>query len=88
MGQIVIAEFMDGPRSMASRAHATLYDPVWSMRARASAALADAGALIVRNRTDVDAAFLAAAPKLNVLGRLGVGLDNIDLVRVPSAGSR
>ena len=36
-------------------------------------------ALIVRNRTRVDAELLAAAPALRVVGRLGVGLDNIDV---------
>jgi (S)-sulfolactate dehydrogenase len=35
--------------------------------------------LIVRNRTQVDASLLAGAPRLKVVGRLGVGLDNIDL---------
>src|SRR5512142_2484676 len=39
----------------------------------------DADALIVRNRTRVDAALLAQAPRLRVVGRLGVGLDNIDV---------
>jgi (S)-sulfolactate dehydrogenase len=33
----------------------------------------------VRNRTSVDAALLERAPKLRVVGRLGVGLDNIDM---------
>jgi len=41
--------------------------------------LGSADALIVRNRTQVDAALLARAPRLKVVGRLGVGLDNIDL---------
>lgn len=36
-------------------------------------------ALIVRNRTQVTADLLKAAPKLECIGRLGVGLDNIDL---------
>ena len=40
----------------------------------------EARALIVRNRTQVDKALLDAAPKLSVIGRLGVGLDNIDTV--------
>jgi (S)-sulfolactate dehydrogenase len=35
--------------------------------------------LIVRNRTQVRPALLAAAPHLEMVGRLGVGLDNIDL---------
>jgi len=40
--------------------------------------LPNARALIVRNRTLVTSALLAAAPALRVVGRLGVGLDNID----------
>ena len=41
-------------------------------------ALADADALIVRSAVQVDEALLAAAPKLRVIGRAGVGVDNID----------
>src|SRR5690606_23583442 len=41
--------------------------------------LGEATALIVRNRTQVDRALLQAAPALQVVGRLGVGLENIDL---------
>ncbi|WP_298958183.1 hypothetical protein [uncultured Roseibium sp.] len=40
--------------------------------------LAQADALIVRNRTRVDLALPDAAPGLRVIGRLGVGLENID----------
>jgi D-3-phosphoglycerate dehydrogenase len=36
-------------------------------------------ALIVRGRTKVTAAVLAAGTKLKVVGRAGVGVDNIDL---------
>jgi D-3-phosphoglycerate dehydrogenase len=36
-------------------------------------------ALIVRGRTKVTPAVFAAAPKLKVVGRAGVGVDNIDL---------
>ncbi len=43
------------------------------------AALAGACAIIVRNRTQVDNELLGHAPNLKVVGRLGVGLDNIDL---------
>ncbi len=39
----------------------------------------DADGLIVRNRTQVQEDLLAAATKLRAIGRLGVGLDNIDL---------
>lgn len=40
--------------------------------------LVDADALVVRSAVQVDAALLAAAPKLRVIGRAGVGVDNID----------
>ncbi|MHA1564796.1 MAG: hydroxyacid dehydrogenase [Alphaproteobacteria bacterium] len=49
-------------------------------------ALAGARALIVRNRTQVTEALLAQAPKLRVVGRLGVGLDNIDVASCKARG--
>src|ERR1700721_294987 len=42
------------------------------------AALADADALVVRSAVQVDDALMEQAPKLRVLGRAGVGVDNID----------
>jgi D-3-phosphoglycerate dehydrogenase len=42
------------------------------------AALADADALVVRSGVQVDDALMAQAPKLRVVGRAGVGVDNID----------
>ena len=50
-----------------------------------AAALAEAEAAVVRTYTTVDAAFLDAAPNLRVVGRGGVGLDNID---VPACRAR
>src|SRR6476469_8521251 len=81
MGQIVIAAFMEEAAVDSLRAaHPTLYDPRLVEDPPAlRAALAGARALIVRNQTQVDADLLAAAPELKVLGRLGVGLYNIDL---------
>jgi (S)-sulfolactate dehydrogenase len=78
---IVISEFMDDA-AVASlrRRFTTHYDPTLvDAPDRLRELLADARALIVRNRTRVDADLLAAAPQLAVVGRLGVGLDNIDL---------
>ena len=42
------------------------------------AALADADALVVRSAVQVDDALMEQAPKLRVIGRAGVGVDNID----------
>jgi len=79
--KILITEFMDGPAVAAlAAAHETHYDPDLVLRRdELLARLADADALIVRNRTRVDEPLLAAASRLSVVGRLGVGLDNIDV---------
>ena len=81
MGQIVITEYMEAAAiERLNAAYTTLYDPeLHAAPDRLRAALADARALIVRNRTQVNDALLSAAPKLKVLGRLGVGLYNLDL---------
>src|SRR4051812_49258450 len=41
--------------------------------------LADADAIVVRSATFVDDAVMSKAPKLRVIGRAGVGVDNVDL---------
>jgi D-3-phosphoglycerate dehydrogenase len=41
--------------------------------------LADAEAIVVRSATFVDAPMMDKAPKLRVIGRAGVGVDNVDL---------
>ncbi|MEM0129044.1 MAG: hydroxyacid dehydrogenase [Thermoplasmata archaeon] len=43
------------------------------------AALATAWALVVRSRTKVTARLLARAPRLRLIARAGVGVDNVDL---------
>ncbi len=50
------------------------------------AALADADALIVRSAVQADAALLEHAPKLRLIGRAGVGVDNIDTVAATRRG--
>lgn len=46
----------------------------------------EAQVLVVRNRTKVTADVIASAPKLKVIARAGVGLDNIDLAAADNAG--
>jgi D-3-phosphoglycerate dehydrogenase/(S)-sulfolactate dehydrogenase len=53
---------------------------------RTGAQLAGARALVVRNRTRVDAELLDSAPSLEVVGRAGVGLDNIDVAAADARG--
>jgi (S)-sulfolactate dehydrogenase len=83
----VITEFMDEAAIHASFAgRDVLYDPkLVDDPARLAAAVREARALIVRNRTQVRGALLASAVRLEVVGRLGVGLDNID---VPACEAR
>ena len=50
------------------------------------AAVADADALLVRSATTVDAEVLAAAPKLKIVARAGVGLDNVDVDAATARG--
>ncbi len=49
-------------------------------------AVADADALVVRSETQVTREVFAAAPKLRVVARAGVGVDNIDLQAATRAG--
>ena len=81
MSRIVITEFMD-ERAVAQLAavHDVLYDATLvddPTRLHAEAARADA--IVVRNRTQVRGELLAALTRCRVVGRLGVGLDNIDV---------
>ncbi len=88
MADVVITEFMDQAGvDLLARAFDTLYDPGLVGRPEAlAAALADCRGLVVRNRTQVRPPLLAAAPRLKVIGRLGVGLDNIDLKACAAKG--
>lgn len=57
-----------------------VYDAdLWKNRKQLQHELQDADAIIVRNQTRVDAELLGWKHHLKVIGRLGVGLDNIDL---------
>ncbi len=48
--------------------------------------MAGAAALIVRSATKVDAELIGAAPGLQVIGRAGIGVDNIDVAAATVAG--
>ena len=79
---IVVTELLSppGPELLAASGRPVTLDPtLWRDLTRLQALLGDAEALIVRNQTHVTAELLDAAPRLRVVGRLGVGLDNIDL---------
>ena len=54
------------------------HDQVAQLPGGLPGALADADALVVRSAVQVDDALMEFAPKLRVVGRAGVGVDNID----------
>jgi D-3-phosphoglycerate dehydrogenase len=55
-------------------------------RTRLLAALADVDAVLVRSATRMDEEAIRAAPKLKVIARAGVGLDNVDIKAATQAG--
>jgi D-3-phosphoglycerate dehydrogenase / 2-oxoglutarate reductase len=55
-------------------------------RAELLPAIADVDAILIRSATKVDAEALAAAKKLKVVARAGVGLDNVDVKAATQAG--
>ena len=91
--RIVITEFMDDD-AVATLVKAfsegsVLYDATLVDKPDAmAAAAADCDALIVRNRTQVRGALLDAAKRARVIGRLGVGLDNIDVPACEARGMK
>ena len=88
MARIVVSEFMDEDAvARLGREHEILYDAALvDDPAQLRRIVADADELIVRNRTQVRGELLAAMPRCKVVGRLGVGLDNIDLEACAARG--
>lgn len=88
--KIIITEFMD-ERAVAQlqKAHAVTYDPTLVDKpAELITAAKTCDAIIVRNRTQVRGDLLAALTQCKVVGRLGVGLDNIDVLGCEAKGMK
>lgn len=79
---ILVTELMPevGLALLRTTNHEIHYHPdLWKEREKMLAEAGKAHALVVRNQTQVDTDLLSNAPNLRIIGRLGVGLDNIDL---------
>ena len=89
MSTVVVPEFLgDRYLDLLAERHEVIYDPdLHADRTRLLATVADARAILIRNRTLVDAELLGAASNLVIIGRLGVGLDNIDMTACAAAGA-
>jgi (S)-sulfolactate dehydrogenase len=85
---VVIPEYMEGAAldRLASRYPTLIDHHLWADLPRLKAVLGEARALLVRNQVRVDADLLRAARRLEVLGRVGVGMDNVDVATASSQG--
>ncbi|MCM3763874.1 hydroxyacid dehydrogenase [Neobacillus niacini] len=61
-------------------------ESLWNNRVKLLQLIKDYDAIIVRNQTKVDHELLTAGTHLKVVGRLGVGMDNIDIAAAKKRG--
>src|SRR3954453_9898287 len=82
--KILISEFLpqSGINYLRNIAEVKFIPDLWKSKNELMEKVRDADALIVRNQTVVDQNVLDAGKNLKVIGRLGVGLDNIHLFAV------
>ena len=80
MAEIVITEFVDDAtvQNLSQDYHVHFDPKLVDQQQNLPILLKDCRALIVRNRTQVTSKLLKSGPNIQVIGRLGVGLDNID----------
>ena len=90
MTDIVITEFIDDTALANLKARfAVHYDPeLYADIDEMARLFADVPAVIVRNQTQVRGKVLEVARALKVIGRLGVGLDNLDMETCAARGIR
>ncbi|MFV1986393.1 MAG: phosphoglycerate dehydrogenase [Gemmatimonadota bacterium] len=79
--RLIIADPLrpEGIEVLRAAAGLTVEDHTEDDRASLASALAGASGLIVRSRTVVDAELIEGSDSLEVIGRAGVGVDNIDI---------
>ncbi len=88
MRDILITENIHGAAvdALSAKFDVLCQPDLWKDSAALLALVKEFRAIIVRNQTQVNAGLLAAAKKLRVIGRAGVGLDNIDVASATQAG--
>jgi D-3-phosphoglycerate dehydrogenase len=86
--EILISEALDAPsvRKLCEKYAVTQDGALWRYPEKLKEMVAGARAIMVRNQTQLTAEILAAAPKLLGIGRVGVGLDNIDVAAATKLG--
>ena len=88
MPDILISENIRGAavEALRKRFDVSLQPELWKSAGLLAEQVRNCRALMVRNQTPVTAKLLAEAPELLVVGRAGVGLDNIDVKAAEQAG--
>ena len=84
-GRVVVADALD-PSAVALLRQSFEVVDVSKEPAKLGDAIGTARGLIVRSRTQVDNALFEKAPRLEVVGRAGVGVDNIDVLAAHRKG--
>jgi len=84
--KVVVAETIAEAGLKALAEHCDVAMAVGMERPSLLEALGNAEGLVVRSATQVDAGMISAAPALRVIGRAGIGVDNIDLDAATAAG--
>jgi len=84
--RILVAEPIAPEGVALLRAHHEVDERPGLTPAELCASLANYDALVVRSQVQVDASVIAAGPRLQVIGRAGVGVDNVDLEAATRAG--
>lgn len=88
MSEILVSENITGEAmSHLRESHDVAFEPdLWNNAELLADRLSDARAIIVRNQTQVTRELIAASPHLQIIGRAGAGLDNIDTAAATEAG--
>ena len=88
MSEILVSENITGEAMARLReTHDVGFEPeLWQDVAQLAERLQTARAIIVRNQTKVTRELIEAAPNLQIIGRAGAGLDNIDTDAASEAG--
>ena len=88
MKAILITEDIagQGMETLKEEFHVVFEPDLWREPERLQTSLSEFRAVIVRNQTKLSSSIIRAAPQLQVIGRAGAGLDNIDLEAAASAG--
>jgi D-3-phosphoglycerate dehydrogenase / 2-oxoglutarate reductase len=88
MADVLISENIRGaPIEALRQSHQVSFQPdLWQDHDALRDAVGAARALVVRNQTRVTAELIAAAGRLEIIARAGVGLDNVDVAAASQAG--